>query len=73
MAEKARTHRCNIICPLFEVDGDRVANTAVVLNRQGGVVGKYRKLHPTLSEIDVGVSAGSVGVSSRRSSRGVSQ
>jgi len=42
---------------LFERDGERVYNTAVVIGPDGAVVGRYRKLFPFLP-YETGVSAG---------------
>ncbi len=42
---------------LFERDGERVYNTAVVIGPDGAVVGRYRKLFPFLP-YEVGVTAG---------------
>lgn len=43
IAEIARRHRIYIIAPLFERVGDKVYNTAVIFDRQGDIMGKYRK------------------------------
>ncbi|MEA2063688.1 MAG: carbon-nitrogen hydrolase family protein [Gemmatimonadota bacterium] len=43
LAEIARRHRMYIIAPLFERVGDKVYNTAVIFDRQGKIMGKYRK------------------------------
>lgn len=47
-----------MICPLFEDAEEQVYNTAAILDRQGQVVGTYRKIHPTLGELESGVSPG---------------
>ncbi len=41
----AREGGVALICPFFERDGDNYFNTAVVINREGEVVGTYRKVH----------------------------
>ncbi|MBA7588993.1 Formamidase [subsurface metagenome] len=43
IAEIAHLHRMYIIAPLFEREGDRVFNTAVIFDRDGRIMGKYRK------------------------------
>lgn len=58
VAEKARALRCHVILPLFERQGGRVYNTAVLIGRDGAVVGKYRKFHATGYEIKDGVTPG---------------
>lgn len=42
---------------IYERDGDRIYNTASVIDPSGGVVGRYRKIFPFLP-YEVGVSAG---------------
>jgi predicted amidohydrolase len=58
LGEVARRHRMHVICPILERRGDRVFNAAVVLGRDGQVVGRYDKVHPTISEIEAGVTPG---------------
>ena len=43
--QAAREHRCNLVVGLRERDGEIVYNAGVVLDRDGGFVGKYRKTH----------------------------
>jgi len=45
----ARKHGCYIICPLTAIHGDRFMNDAVLIDRQGQVVGAYSKIHPVVS------------------------
>lgn len=40
-----------IVATYIEKDGEKLHNTAVIIDRTGKVVGKYRKTHPTGSEI----------------------
>jgi predicted amidohydrolase len=58
LAEKAREHRCHIVCPIVRRDGERTYNSAVLLDRNGEVAGIYNKIHPTISEINVGITPG---------------
>jgi len=44
-AERARANRIYVAYSQRERDGDRVYNTGVLLDRQGNLVGKYRKMH----------------------------
>jgi len=57
-ARYAREGNAYVICPIYEREGEHVYNTAVVLGRDGEPVGKYRKLHPTIPELDSGVTPG---------------
>ncbi len=50
--DSARKHSVNIICPLLEKRGNRVYNSAVVIDRQGHVVGIYEKVHPVTTTFD---------------------
>ena len=45
--ERAARHRVNIIAPIYEIDGPgRYYDTAFVVDRQGDILGRYRKVHP---------------------------
>ena len=46
MGEKAREYATYLIVPLFLAEGNTYSNAAVLLDRTGGVVGTYRKVHP---------------------------
>jgi predicted amidohydrolase len=58
LGEVARRHRMHVVCPILERRGDRVYNAAVFLGRDGQVLGAYHKVHPTISEIEAGVTPG---------------
>ena len=57
-ALRARKHNVNIVLPIRERECSALYNTAVVINRQGEYVGKYRKTHLAPAECDE-VQAGS--------------
>jgi len=46
----ARRYGAYIICPVWERRNGRIYNAAVLLDRQGQIVGAYDKLHPVASE-----------------------
>ena len=46
----ARRHGTYIICPVLRRRDGRIYNAAVLLDRQGQIVGTYDKLHPVVSE-----------------------
>lgn len=48
-----------IICPLYTSENNKIFNAAVVIDREGNVLGEYRKIHTTLNEMKNGVSPGS--------------
>jgi predicted amidohydrolase len=61
IAEFAKLHRCYVVCPIDTRDeSGRFYNAAVLFDRQGQVVGEYRKMHPTISEMEYGITPGPV-------------
>ena len=50
IAEIARRHNMYIIAPIYEADGEKVYNTAVVFDRKGNIMGKHRKTVLPVSE-----------------------
>jgi predicted amidohydrolase len=57
-AEFAAKHKCYVICPIHTRDGDRLYNSAIVIDRQGEYVGEYRKSHTTVDEMAAHVCPG---------------
>jgi beta-ureidopropionase len=45
VAELAARHRMYVICPIREQDGQEQYNTAVLIDRDGQVAGRYRKVY----------------------------
>jgi len=58
IGEKARQYNMYVICPLTELDGETIYNTAALIDRKGKVIGKYHKIHPTIGEIESGITPG---------------
>jgi len=58
VGEKARKYNTYIICPMVERKGERIYNSAVLIDRQGRPVGSYHKIHPTIGEIEAGITPG---------------
>src|SRR5688572_13157676 len=54
----ARKHSTYIVLPILTREGGRVYNSAILLDRRGHVAAVYRKIHPTISEIERGVTPG---------------
>jgi predicted amidohydrolase len=50
LADSARKHRMYVAASVLERDGRRIYNTGVLIGRDGSIVGKYRKTHPTINE-----------------------
>ena len=57
-AEVARRHRCYVIVPIFTVEDGKTYNSQVLLDRKGNVASVYHKIHPTISELEMGVTPG---------------
>jgi len=60
LARLAKEMNCYVICPLYTRDSGRLYNAAVLLDRGGNVAGEYRKIHPTLGEMESGIAPGPV-------------
>lgn len=58
MAQKARDLRAYIVCAFIEKRNELLHNTAAVIDRQGNLLGRYDKIHPTNSEIEDAVVPG---------------
>jgi beta-ureidopropionase len=54
----AKEHQCYIICPIWTKKDGQVFNTAVLIGRDGNVVGEYHKIHPTEGEVDKNTQPG---------------
>ena len=57
-ADFARNNHCYVIAPLYTKESGNIYNSAVVIDREGQVVGEYRKMHTTTGEMKRGVIAG---------------
>lgn len=58
LSEKARQYHTWVATSLHERDGELLYNTAVLIDREGRIAGKYRKSHLTLMEGDNGLTVG---------------
>lgn len=58
LGEVARKNNLYIVAGLLEKEGDVVYNTAVLIDRNGNLAGKYRKTSLPREEIDGGVTPG---------------
>jgi predicted amidohydrolase len=59
LAQAANRNHIWVVVGLTELDGEVVYNTAVLLDRQGRIAGKYRKVHLPREEWKKGVQPGS--------------
>ncbi|MFQ5808226.1 MAG: carbon-nitrogen hydrolase family protein [Armatimonadota bacterium] len=55
---QAKKHGLYVVVGIYERDGDLLYNTAVLIGRDGSVVGKYRKVHLPEGETDQGLIPG---------------
>lgn len=51
-ASRARAGRCYVICPVVTQRDGQCWNSAVVIDRQGAILGIYDKIHPVTSSSD---------------------
>jgi len=58
LGDKARRHGMYIVAGLYEREGNAIYNTAVLIDRKGNVVGKYRKVYLPREEIEGGLTPG---------------
>jgi len=59
LGQSAKKNRIWVVAGLYERDGNRIYNTAVLLDREGRLAGKYRKIHLPREEWQKGVIPGS--------------
>ena len=58
LGDTARRNRIWVVAGLTELDGDTIYNTAVLLDREGQIAGKYRKVHLPREEWRKGITPG---------------
>ena len=58
LGEAARRNKIWVVAGLSERDGKRVYNTAVLIDRAGGLAGTYRKIHLPREEWKKGITPG---------------
>jgi len=56
----SRRNKCYTVCPVYITNEGKNYNSAVFIDRQGGKIGLYNKIHPTIEEIDGGVYPGDI-------------
>jgi len=59
MSEQARRHRTWIVFSMVERDGADLFNTGVLIDRDGRIAGKYRKVQLPFEEVSLGIAPGS--------------
>ena len=58
LSEAARRHGLYVVCPLLISEDGRQFNCAVLIGREGEIVGVYRKNFPTHTELEHGITPG---------------
>jgi len=58
VGEIAKRNNMYVVCPIVEREGGRTYNSAVLIDRAGKAVGSYHKIHPTINELEVGITPG---------------
>jgi len=58
LGELARRRSSYVVAGIYEREGEIVYNTAVMLDRQGNLAGKYRKVYLPSAEIEGGLTPG---------------
>ncbi len=59
LGKLARQRSSYVVAGIYEREGVAIYNTAVLLNRSGDVIGKYRKVYLPREEIEKGLTPGS--------------
>ncbi len=57
-SDYAKRNQCYVVCPIHTAESGKCYNSAVFLDRQGDVLGRYHKKHTTTNEMSKGVSPG---------------
>jgi len=60
VAEKAKAAGCYVICPIKTRRDGKVWNSAIIIDREGEILGIYDKIHPVTSSSDYTVFEGGV-------------
>jgi predicted amidohydrolase len=58
LGEAARRHNAYVAAGIYEREGSAVYNTAVLIDRTGKVVGRYRKVYIPREELEGGITPG---------------
>ena len=58
LSEEARKNGLHVIAPLYTSEGGRTYNASVLISPRGEVIGVYHKKHPTIGEIEDGITPG---------------
>jgi len=54
----AKKHEMYVACPMVTKEDAKIYNSVVLIDRDGTVIGSYHKIHPTIGEIEGGITPG---------------
>lgn len=54
----ARQHACYVICPVYTAEEGKYYNAAIVIDREGEILDRYRKTRLTINELKKGLHPG---------------
>ncbi len=60
LSKWAREHSCYVICPILIYSDRQIFNSAILIDRQGKIVGRYDKIHPTEGELERSICPGKI-------------
>lgn len=60
LSKWARENSCYVICPIKTRSEGRIFNSAILIDRQGKILGRYDKIHPTEGELDKSICPGKI-------------
>ena len=60
LSKWARENSCYVICPIKTRSEGRIFNSAILIDRQGKILGTYNKIHPTEGELDNSICPGKI-------------
>ena len=58
MRKKAKEYSCFLLFTFHEICNGKRYNTAILLDRNGDIAGRYRKTHLTIAEYEMGLTPG---------------
>ncbi|MBW7992875.1 MAG: carbon-nitrogen hydrolase family protein [Planctomycetes bacterium] len=60
LSKWARENSCYVVCPITTRSEGKIFNSAILIDRQGKILGKYNKIHPTEGELDNSICPGKI-------------
>jgi predicted amidohydrolase len=56
----AQENSCYVICPILTRSDGKIFNSAILIDRQGKIIGRYDKIHPTEGELARSICPGNI-------------